>query len=128
MTGPLLFDTDVLIDYLRGQSDAVRLLQAEQSEMRVSAASVAELYVGVRDERERSVLDRLTDVLKVVDVNQAIAQQAGLWRRDFGPSHGTGLMDAVIAACASHSGSRLVTLNDRHFPMLDNVWVPYRKP
>ncbi|MFN5219653.1 MAG: hypothetical protein ACK5FE_01870 [Cyanobacteriota bacterium] len=44
-----------------------------------------------------------------------------------GPSHGTGLADALIAASAEAAGATLVTLNRRHFPMLADVLVPYAK-
>ena len=57
----------------------------------------------------------------------AVAEVAGRWRREFGRSHGTGLMDALIAACAAQAGATLATLNARHFPMLEDVLVPYRK-
>ena len=106
MAGPLLIDTDVLIDYLRGQ---------------------AELHVGVREGDEREVLERFLGLLEAVDITPDIVRQAGLWRRDFGKSHGTGLMDAPIAASAELSGSTLVTLNGKHYPMLESVLVPYRK-
>ena len=122
-----LLDTDVLIDYLRGQVDAVDFLQSATAKLLISSATVAELYVGVHEGREREVLDRFVDTFDVVPVTADLAKQAGLWRRDYGKSHGTGLIDSVIAACASASSSRLVTLNEKHFPMLDNLLVPYRK-
>lgn len=127
MAGPLLFDTDVLIDYLRGQADAVAFLKKTRRPLRVSAATVAELYVGVREDDEREVLERFLGLMEVVDLTADIARQAGLWRRDFGPSHGTGLVDALIAASAESSGSTLVTLNAKHYPMLEAVLTPYRK-
>lgn len=127
MAGPLLIDTDVLIDYLRGQADALSFLKKTRRKLRVSAATVAELYVGVREGAEREVLERFLGLLEAIPITPDIARQAGLWRRDFGRSHGTGLMDALIAASAELSGSTLVTLNDRHYPMLESVLVPYRK-
>ena len=36
-------------------------------------------------------------------------------------------MDALIAASAEMSGCTLATLNEKHFPMLETVLVPYRK-
>jgi predicted nucleic acid-binding protein len=45
----------------------------------------------------------------------------------YGKSHGVGLVDALIAATAKLHGYRLVTLNKKHFPMLDNVLIPYQK-
>lgn len=127
MAGPLLIDTDVLIDYLRGQTDAVAFLRKTRRKLRVSVITVAELHVGVREGEEREVLDRFLGLLEMIDITPDIARRAGLWRRDFGKSHGTGLMDALIAASAELSGSTVVTLNDKHYPMLESVLVPYRK-
>ncbi len=43
-----------------------------------------------------------------------------------GPSHGTGLADALMAATAEASGADLVAFNRRHFPMVE-VTVPYER-
>lgn len=127
MTKRLLLDTDVLIDFLRGQPQAVQLLEDTDCEFHVSAVSVAELYVGVRDGQEREVLDQLVGVLRTIEISTEIAQQAGLWRREYGKSHGTGILDALIAACADALQIPLATLNVKHFPMLPNISAPYRK-
>lgn len=128
MASPLLLDTDVLIDYLRGRSDAVAFLRKTRRRLFVSAVTVAELHVGVREGAERQVLDRFLGLMEVVAITPDIATQGGLWRRDYGKSHGTGLLDALIAASAEMSGCTLATLNEKHFPMLETVLVPYRKP
>lgn len=129
MSFPILLDSDVLIDYLRGRLEAVSFVQQHSDSLGVSSVSVAELYVGVREGRERDILDRLISVVKVHDVDATIAKQAGLWRRDYGKTHGTGLMDALIAATAKNADRILVTLNAKHFPMLNTaeMTVPYRK-
>jgi predicted nucleic acid-binding protein len=124
----LLIDTDVLIDYLRGEPKALAYLKAAMAPFRVSCLTLAELCVGVRDGAEREALARLEELLEPVAVDHDIAVQAGLFRREYGRSHGTGLIDAAIAASAVASHSALVTLNARHFPMLREVIVPYRKP
>ncbi len=120
MAAALLLDTDVLIDYLRGQTDAIASLQPSGRTLQVSSVMVAELYVGVREGHEREVLDRFISVLDVLDINTAIAVQAGLWRRNYGKSHGTGLLDALIAATAQHSGSTLAPSTPSTFP----CWKP----
>ena len=51
--------------------------------------------------------------------------QAGLLRRLYGRSQGTGLADALIAASVLAAGAMLATINRRHFPMLADVLVPY---
>lgn len=56
-----------------------------------------------------------------------MARRGGEYRRDYGPSHGTGLADALIAATAEAVGATLVTFNRRHYPMVARVQVPYRR-
>jgi len=94
MPGTLLLDTDVLIDYLRGQAKAVAFIDGLTDDQILSAITVAELYAGVRDGPERTALDAFVAAFEVVPVDDAIAIQGGLYRRDFGKSHGVGLADA----------------------------------
>ena len=128
-SGPqlLVVDTDVLIDYLRDQPQAVAFLEGTEQPLATSVITIAELYAGVRDGQERQRLDAFVAAFDVLDLELQSAQCAGLWRRQYGPSHGTGLADALIAACAEAAGATLVTLNRRHFPMLAEVLVPYAK-
>lgn len=128
MSERLVIDTDVLIDYLRDHEAAAVFLEGCSQPLGLSAISVAELYVGVRDGEERSRLDDFITAFETLPVDAPIAIQAGLWRRHYGRSHGTGLADALIAASASAAQATLVTLNRKHFPMLANVIVPYGKP
>jgi predicted nucleic acid-binding protein len=122
----LLIDTDVLIDYLRDEPDAIAYLEGLTEPAMVSAITVAELYAGVREGDERERLERFLLAFEVVAVDDEVAARGGLIRRDYGRSHGTGLADALIAASAELRGATLVTLNRKHFPMVA-VHVPYRK-
>jgi predicted nucleic acid-binding protein len=72
-------------------------------------------------------LSTFLHAFEMVPIDQAVAQRGGLFRRDYGRSHGLGLADALIAATAEHAKAQLVTLNEKHFPMLPDVLVPYRK-
>jgi len=128
MSERLVIDTDVLIDYLRDHEAATAYLEACSQPLALSAISVAELSMGVRDGEERSRLDDFIAAFETLPVDALIAIQAGLWRSRYGRSHGTGLADALIAASASAANATLVTLNRKHFPMLANVIVPYSKP
>ena len=127
MAQRLLLDTDVLVDYLRDRDEAVTYLEAHAESILISAVTVAELYAGVREGTERHRLAQFLAVMEIIPVDAAIAQKGGLYRRDYGPSHGVGLADALIAATAELHQARLVTLNARHFPMMEVV-VPYTKP
>ena len=127
MADQLLLDTTVLVDYLRDSDVAVKYLEEMGAEdhLLISAVTVAELYAVVRDGRELARLESLLSAFDIVPLDRAIAEKGGLYRRDYGPSHGTGLADALIAASAAARLATLVTLNKRHFVMLDKVTVPY---
>lgn len=127
MPATLLIDTDVLIDYLRDQPEAVTYLEALASPLLISAITVAELYAGVREGNERTLLTEFIGTFEIVPVNEEIAVAGGLYRRNYGKSHGLGINDALIAATAVLSNAELVTLNRKHFPMLSSVTVPYQK-
>lgn len=122
-----LLDTDVLIDYLRGQSDAVNYVESLVEPILISSITVAELYSGVREGRERQTLGTFLSAFEIVLVSTEIAVKGGLYRRDFGKSHNVGLADALIAATAETRGATLVTLNLKHFPMLASAKTPYLK-
>jgi len=128
MSGLLVVDTDVLIDYLRDLPQAVAFLEGSDQVLAASVITVAELYAGVRDGEERKRLDAFVEAFDLIALNDKSAVVAGLWRRQYGRSHGTGLADALIAATTDGVGGTLVTLNQRHFPMLPNLLIPYRKP
>lgn len=118
MADRLLLDTDVLIDYLRGREEAVAYLEGQSGDLLISTITVAELYAGVHEGKERQILERFLCAFEIVSVDSAIATKGGLYRRDYWSSHGTGLADALVAATAELYQAQLVTLNERHFPML----------
>lgn len=123
----MLVDTDILIDYLRGHPEAGAFLESRFEEVSISAVSVAELYQGVREGRERTLLARMVSALTVLPLTTDIAEKAGLFRRDFRATTGCGLADCLIAATAARHGLELATLNGRHFRMLERVVTPYLK-
>jgi predicted nucleic acid-binding protein len=127
MTPVLVLDTDVVIDYLRGRSEAVAWLQELKSPAYLSVITISELYAGVRDGREGDVLDDFIDSFGKVEITREIARRGGLFRRDYRSSHNTGLADALIAASAQSIDAVLITFNTKHFPMLERVRAPYVK-
>ena len=130
MPKPILLDTDVLIDFLRGQAEAMSLVAAGSERLMVSSIGVAELYAGVRggaDGTEQAALKSLLSLFRVVPVSDDIARLGGLYKRDYGGSHGVGLADGIIAATAAVEDAELMTLNIRHYPMFDGIEPAYRK-
>jgi predicted nucleic acid-binding protein len=124
----MLVDTDVLIDFFRGRTEAVEFLERHVDDLQVSAVTVAELYQGVREGPERNRLATALSALTVLPLTEEIAEIAGLFRRDYRGATGCGLADCMIAATAAHHDLELATLNAKHFGMPNAVLVPYRKP
>jgi predicted nucleic acid-binding protein len=127
MPGPILPDTDVLVDFLRGHSKAVTSVNTHQARIILSSIVVAELYAGVRGDAELATLQNFVSLFRVVPVTAEIARAAGLYKRDYGPSHGVGLADAILAATAQAENAELKTLNTRHYPMLKGLRPAYTK-
>jgi hypothetical protein len=120
----ILVDTTILVDVLRGRTEAADFLIGSSSRQAVSSLTVAELYAGSRASDEMP-LARLLSLFHVLPVSTAVAQLGGTWRRRYGPAHGVSLVDALIAATARLHDLRVATHNRKHFPMLDDVIVPY---
>jgi predicted nucleic acid-binding protein len=127
MARPILPDTDVLVDFLRGYSKAVDFVNAHYARIILSSIVVAELYAGVKGDAESAILQDFISLFRVVPVSAEIARAAGLYKRDYGPSHGVGLADAVLAATAQAENAELKTLNTRHYPMLKGLKPAYSK-
>ena len=130
MSGPILVDTDVLIDFLRGYGPAVSFVNDHSDRIVLSAIVVAELYAsarGKKDDPEQTVLENLLSLFRVVPISNEIARLGGLYRRDYGPSHGISLPDALVAATAFLERAELKTLNVKHYPMFEGIEPACRK-
>jgi predicted nucleic acid-binding protein len=121
-----LLDTCVIIDYLRDRQEAVDFIRHASARPSVSAVTVAEVLAGARTATEQRRIEALLAQLMVHSVDLEVARLGGAYRRRYGQSHGVLIPDALIAATAQLHGARLVTRNARHFPMLDNLVVPYQ--
>jgi predicted nucleic acid-binding protein len=127
MKKPLLLDTDVWIDYLRGRPEAVSYVNGQADRIILSAVVAAELYAGARDEEDLARLDEFLSQFPSAPVTAETARSAGLFKRDYHRSHGVGLADAVIAASAQAIEAELKTFNAKHYPMLKGLKPPYVK-
>nr|WP_321403569.1 type II toxin-antitoxin system VapC family toxin [uncultured Desulfobacter sp.] len=120
-------DTDVLIDFLRGYQQAVDFINLNVSQIILSTIVIAELYAGVRGKQELTILNNFVSLFDVIPMNSEIAKIGGLYKRDFGKSHGLGLADAIIAATCHSKNAQLKTLNVKHYPMIKNLEPAYIK-
>ena len=127
MPNPILIDTDVLIDFLRGHDKAVAFVNEFFSRIILSPIVVAELYAGVKGNAELTVLEGFISLFRVAPLTADIAKIGGFYKRDFGKSHGVGLADAILAATADKEQAELKTLNVKHYPMFGGLEAAYKK-
>ncbi|HXP28420.1 MAG TPA: type II toxin-antitoxin system VapC family toxin [Solirubrobacteraceae bacterium] len=116
---PLLLDTTVLIDALRGRAAAERLRELRGAERVpwICAVNVEEVIRGARDTEEPFV-ERFLSGLQLAPLGRVEGERAGRWRRDYA-REGITLQqaDCLIAAAAVGVEAQLATGNPKHFPM-----------
>ncbi|MGD9900625.1 MAG: type II toxin-antitoxin system VapC family toxin [Calditrichaceae bacterium] len=127
MSKEKLVDTDVLIDFLRGNEKAIELINTISPHIILSPIVVAELFAGVKGDDELSVLNNFISFFRIVPIDTEIAKMGGLYKRDFGKSHGIGLADALLAATAYQENAEILTLNIKHYPMMNDLKPAYIK-
>lgn len=127
MAKPILLDTDVLIDFFRGHVKAAAFINTYNARIILSSIVVAELYAGVKGDSEQETLQEFVSLFRVVPVSTDIGKAGGLYKRDYGKSHGVGLADAILAATAEAEKAEIKTLNTKHYPMLKNLKPAYLK-
>jgi predicted nucleic acid-binding protein len=124
----LLLDTSVIIDHLRGDSRATRLLResvAAGHELWSLTVVRTEVLAGMRRGEERATF-ALLNALRWHDVSVEVADQAGeLARRYLKSFPGVDTVDYLLAACAISTSARLLTKNLKHFPMFADLAAPY---
>ena len=116
-----LFDTNILIDYLKGVPAAETLVGKTRHRM-VSVVTWMEVLAGARTPEEEDVIEMFLRDFKLVELSRPIARGAVALRR----TRRLRLPDAIILATAQHESALLVTRNTKDFPAADpGVHVPY---
>jgi predicted nucleic acid-binding protein len=114
----VLVDTDVAIDFLRGEGYAQPLLAGLWRSGRavLSVVTVYELTAGMR-ENEKAPTRNFIGACAVEEVTADIAFKAGeLYRRYRGKGVTLTSLDCLIAATALVKGFKVATRNVRHYP------------
>jgi predicted nucleic acid-binding protein len=122
-----LVDTSILIDYLRGDDRAARVLEAERAAAPLHASEITrlEILAGMRPAEEPPTRALLA-TLVWHPVDESVAEIAGELGRQWLPSHrGIDGADLAIAATTVTTNSRLLTRNIKHFPMFADLVAPY---
>lgn len=120
-----LLDTCILIDYSRSKVGAVNFIDSLLIAPALSALTVTEILTGIRNKREQKLFDNFFSFCTIVPVSIEIAEQAGHLLNKYMKSHGSDLVDGILAATAMDQQLELVTCNLKHFPMFPQLKAPY---
>jgi predicted nucleic acid-binding protein len=125
----VVFDTDVLIWFLRGDRRAVALIES-RPDRGASIISLMELFQGARSTREIKVIRRFLQDLhfQILPVNETISHLAATLMEDHALRDGLQLADALIAATARETVSLLATGNARHFRRIPGLELEVFRP
>ena len=114
-----LVDTNVLIDHLRGNSQAKNFLLT--SEVAISPVTVAELIQGTKTKKQLSGIEAVVNDLTIYSINENISSLGIDLMKNFFHSHHLFFLDSIIAATALAFKLTLVTSNTKHFRMIKNL-------
>lgn len=113
-------DSDILIWHLRGDKKAFMFLKGLQQkteyELWVGAIQRAEIVFFMRRHEEENTILFLSQ-FKTASIDQATVDLGGRLYRQWNPSHGTDINDALLAATAMQTGGKIYCLNKKHYPM-----------
>lgn len=122
-------DTDVLIDIQRGHPPAVAWFAGLSEPPLVPGFVVMELVQDARNAGEVSQALKLVAPLPIVWPSEADCSRALADFTAFHLSHGLGLLDALIAACATGRAATLYTFNAKHYRVVSGLTIaePYTR-
>lgn len=116
-----LVDTDVLIDIQRGHPPALAWFAGLSELPAVPGFAVMELIQNARNGREVRQALRLVAPLRVVWPTEVDCARALSDFTAYHLSHGLGLLDAMIAACALGLSATLYTFNAKHYRIIPGL-------
>jgi predicted nucleic acid-binding protein len=125
----MIFDTDVLIWFFRGNRAAAELLDG-QAERALSIISMMELYQGARSRQESRAIRQFlqNNNFRVIPINESISHLAATLVEDHALKDGLGVADALIAATARESGTILATGNVKHMRSISALELKAFRP
>jgi predicted nucleic acid-binding protein len=117
----VIFDTDVLIWYLRGYEKTRRFIEDVAHHQRVlSSLTFMELLQGCRNQQEAHEVKAFIaeNISLVVHPDEIICRRAIALLEQYALSHGLRVVDAIIAASALETASSLATANVKHYRVI----------
>ena len=89
-----------------------------------------ELLQGMRNKQELKKLQQMLQSwgIKVVYIDEAISAKALFYMEEYFLSHSMELADSLIAATCTKHGFTLITANDKHYRVLNDLDIKKFRP
>ena len=126
----IFFDTDVMIDILRGFNPAVEWLKSlREQEIGVPGFVAMELLQGCQNAREQHRLEKELAIYEFYWPDTEDCDRALESFSSYHLSDNIGLLDALIAETAVGHGAQLATFNVKHYRVLKSLQSvqPYKR-
>lgn len=124
-----LLETSVIISFLRGKKEAIKLPEKLKGELSSSFVCLAEIYEGIHRSRERrkaekGVLDLFAGLSEIYGLDAEIAKSFGQIRTNL-KRRGQVIedLDILLAATCLANNLTLVTYNPKHFTRVKNLKI-----
>lgn len=116
-----LVDTDILIDVQRGHPPALAWFASLKNLPAVPGFVVMELIQDARNTADIRSVKKLVAPFSVIWPRESDCARALVDFTTYHLSHGLGLLDALIAACAVGNTATLYTFNAKHYKMVPGL-------
>ena len=99
----IIIDTDIVIDFLRGNGKAVSFFKTNLDSIQFSTITVAEIYAGIKGKKEEIEVERLFSIFPVIETTKNIAMEAGKLVKQYRSSHSVEIPDEIGRASCRES-------------------------
>ena len=125
----MIFDTDVLIWYFRGNIKAAEAIDAEEVR-NISLVTYMELLQGAKNKQEaHAIKGFLKDFgFSTLPLSENIGHRASIYIEEYTLANGIGLADALLAATAVEEGEVLFSANTKHFKCVKELQQKQFRP
>lgn len=109
----IIVDSDILVDFTRGNETAVIWLDdaKSRSTLLISSITEMELILGSRDKRHLKEIQQFLKRFQIISINEQISDQASELVEQYCLSHRLLIPDALIAATALTLDESLASIN-----------------
>jgi hypothetical protein len=124
----MLFDTDVLIWYFRGNPKAAKAME-QAGQRAVSVVGYMELLQGARNKNEIKLIRKfLKDSdFEIIPLTENIGHRAAVYMEEYCLRVEMCLADALLAATAVENNLPLCTGNSKHYKLIRELEIkPFR--